>query len=206
MGSAMPALGQPQTSAHIRPMSALPPKADSIRRGFDSCLSPQIKHGGERPSGHQEARSTLTTLNRGSRSMWMLKAKPSGQVGSARRSATVLAVTATRQFQSRLSCCPGSREEVFAFPRLYWLRIARPFSLKADVSAVVDLSEVVLTATVAVPGKIAVVGCQSIYLLNNPMISALASVLKCKLKPTTAADVSAFTSSLSVFTAKTVNR
>jgi hypothetical protein len=30
--------------------------------------------------------------------------------------------------------------------------------------------------------------------------------LKCKLKPTTAADVSAFTSSLSVFTANTVNR
>jgi hypothetical protein len=44
------------------------------------------------------------------------------------------------------------------------------------------------------------------HLLNNPMISALASVLKCKLKPTTAADVSAFTSSLSVFTANTVNR
>ena len=42
--------------------------------------------------------------------------------------------------------------------------------------------------------------------LNNPMISAFASVLKCKLKPTTAADVSAFTSSLSAFTANTVNR
>ena len=46
----------------------------------------------------------------------------------------------------------------------------------------------------------------AIHLLNNPMISALASVLKCKLKPTTAADVSAFTSSLSAFTANTVNR
>jgi hypothetical protein len=89
---------------------------------------------------------------------------------------------------------------------LYWLRIARPFSLKADVSAVVDLSEVVLTATVAIPGKIEVVASQPIDLLNNPMISALASVLKCKLKPTTAADVLAVTSSLSVFTAKTVNR
>src|SRR5271157_4791298 len=43
-----------------------------------------------------------------------------------------------------------------------------------------------------------------IHLLNNPIISAFASVLKCKLKPTTAADVSAFTSSLSVFTANTV--
>jgi hypothetical protein len=43
------------------------------------------------------------------------------------------------------------------------------------------------------------------HLLNNPIISALASVLKCKLKPTTAADVSAFTSSLSAFTANTVN-
>ena len=48
-----------------------------------------------RPQDHQEARSTLTTLNRGSRSTWMFKTKPSGQVGSARRSATVLAVTAT---------------------------------------------------------------------------------------------------------------
>jgi hypothetical protein len=36
------------------------------------------------------------------------------------------------------------------------------------------------------------------------MISALASVLKCKLKPTTAADVLAFKSTLSVFTANTV--
>ena len=99
----------------------------------------------------------------------------------------------------------GSREEVFAFLRLYWLRIALPFSLKADVSAVVD-SSVVLTATLAITGKIEVVASQRIYLLNNPIISALASVLKCKLKPTTAADVSAFTSSLSVFTAKTVNR
>ena len=44
------------------------------------------------------------------------------------------------------------------------------------------------------------------HLLNNPMISAFAKVLKCKLKPTTAADVSGFTSSRSVFTAKTVNR
>jgi hypothetical protein len=40
-----------------------------------------------------DARSTLTTLNRGSRSTWMSKTKPSGQVGSARRSATVFAVT-----------------------------------------------------------------------------------------------------------------
>ena len=47
---------------------------------------------------------------------------------------------------------------------------------------------------------------RSIYLLNNPIISAFASVLKCKLKPTTAAEVPAFTSSLSVFTANTVNR
>ena len=29
----------------------------------------------------QEARTTLTTLNRGSRSTWMFKAKPSGQAG-----------------------------------------------------------------------------------------------------------------------------
>jgi len=43
----------------------------------------------------QDARSTLTTLNRGSRSMWMFKTKPSGQVGSARKSATVFAVIAT---------------------------------------------------------------------------------------------------------------
>jgi hypothetical protein len=42
----------------------------------------------------QDAHSTFTTLNRGSRSMWMFKTKPFGQVGSARRSATVLAVRA----------------------------------------------------------------------------------------------------------------
>jgi hypothetical protein len=43
----------------------------------------------------QDARSTLTTLNRGSRSTWISKTRPSGQVGSARSSATVFAVTAT---------------------------------------------------------------------------------------------------------------
>ena len=37
----------------------------------------------------QDARSTLTTLDRGSRSMWMFKIKPPGQVGSVRRSATL---------------------------------------------------------------------------------------------------------------------
>jgi hypothetical protein len=55
------------------------------------------------------------------------------------------------------------------------------------------------SATFSVIGRI-------FHLLNNPIISAFASVLKCKLKPTTAADVSAFTSSLSVFTANTVNK
>ena len=39
--------------------------------------------------------------------------------------------------------------------------------------------------------------------LNKPMISAFASVAKCRLKPTTAAEVSAATGSLSVFTANT---
>ena len=47
---------------------------------------------------------------------------------------------------------------------------------------------------------------RGLYLLNRPMICALAKVLKCKLKPTTAAEVSGFTSSLSAFTANTVNR
>ena len=41
----------------------------------------------------QDARCTVTTLNRGSRSTWMFKIKPSGQVESARRSATVFAIT-----------------------------------------------------------------------------------------------------------------
>ena len=40
-----------------------------------------------------------------------------------------------------------------------------------------------LTATVAIPRKIEVVASQPIHLLNNPMISAFATVLKCKLKP-----------------------
>jgi hypothetical protein len=44
------------------------------------------------------------------------------------------------------------------------------------------------------------------HLLNSPMIFASASVLKCKLKPTTAADVSTFALSLSTFTANTVKR
>ena len=39
------------------------------------------------------------------------------------------------------------------------------------------------------------------HLLNNPMISAFANVLKWRLKPMIAADVSGFTSSLSTFTA-----
>jgi hypothetical protein len=47
---------------------------------------------------------------------------------------------------------------------------------------------------------------QRLYRLNNPMISAFASVLKCRLKPTTAEEVSDLTSSLSAFTANTVNR
>jgi hypothetical protein len=42
--------------------------------------------------------------------------------------------------------------------------------------------------------------------LEQPLIWAFASVLKCKLKPTTAAELSAFTSSVSDFTANTVNR
>jgi len=41
-------------------------------------------------------------------------------------------------------------------------------------------------------------------LLNNPINVALASVLKCKLKPTTAAEVSASTCSFSCDTAKIV--
>jgi hypothetical protein len=45
-----------------------------------------------------------------------------------------------------------------------------------------------------------------VYRLNSPMMSALASVLKCRLKPTTAAEVSALTSSFSAFTAKAVKR
>jgi hypothetical protein len=48
----------------------------------------------------QDARSTFTTLIRGSRLTWMFKTKPSGQVGRARRSATVFAVIATRPVSS----------------------------------------------------------------------------------------------------------
>jgi hypothetical protein len=46
----------------------------------------------------------------------------------------------------------------------------------------------------------------NLHRLNNPMIAAFASVLKCRLKPTTAAEVSAFTGRLSAPTANTVNR
>jgi hypothetical protein len=41
----------------------------------------------------------------------------------------------------------------------------------------------------------------SAHLLYKPMIPALAKVLKCRLKPTTAPDVSEVTLSLSTFTA-----
>ncbi len=51
-----------------------------------------------------------------------------------------------------------------------------------------------------------VVRCQASSSLEQPHDLAFASVLKCRLKPTTAAEVSAFTSSLSAFTANTVNR
>src|SRR5215472_4776368 len=56
---------------------------------------PRLAGSGAQACLDQEARSTLTTLNRGSRSAWMFKAKPPGQAVSARRSATVFAVTAT---------------------------------------------------------------------------------------------------------------
>jgi hypothetical protein len=46
----------------------------------------------------------------------------------------------------------------------------------------------------------------NLHRLNNPMIAAFANVLKCRLKPTTAAEVSAFTDKLSAPTANTVNR
>ena len=72
----------------------------------------------------QEARSTLTTLNRGSRSTWMFKAKPSGQVASARRSATVFSVTA----MSVSTSCRGSREDAVASPLSSLLDTARQFS------------------------------------------------------------------------------
>jgi hypothetical protein len=45
-------------------------------------------------------------------------------------------------------------------------------------------------------------GARRDLLPGKPMISALAPVLKCRLKPTTAADVSAATLSLSTFTAE----
>src|SRR6516165_7055507 len=68
-------------------------------RSHYSFLRPLCREGeflkADIGSWPQDARSTLTLLNRGSRSMWMFKTMPSGQVGSARRSATVLAVTGT---------------------------------------------------------------------------------------------------------------
>ncbi len=44
------------------------------------------------------------------------------------------------------------------------------------------------------------------YRLKRPMIEAFASVAKCRLNPTTAADVSALTGNASTPTANTVNR
>ena len=77
-----------------------PPPSSCCRRcraGRTDGLSPRIRvhlgSGARAWIDHRMARSTLTTLNRGSRSMWMSKTKPSGQLVTARRSATVLAVT-----------------------------------------------------------------------------------------------------------------
>jgi hypothetical protein len=59
--------------------------------------------------------------------MWMFKAKPSGQVDSARSSATVFAVIAT---PGSISTLMLSRQP----KRLYWLSIARQFSRLAPGS------------------------------------------------------------------------
>jgi hypothetical protein len=48
--------------------------------------------------------------------------------GTARASPPRFLQLSRHRFQSRLSCCRGSREEAFASPRLYWLSIARQFS------------------------------------------------------------------------------
>src|SRR4029077_219694 len=49
----------------------------------------------------QDARLTVITLNRGSRSMWTSKTKRLGQVGSVRSSATVLATSTSTLRLSR---------------------------------------------------------------------------------------------------------
>src|SRR5215469_9254294 len=61
--------------------------------GFHVCLPVEVSIRVEVRRNHRTACSTLTTLNRGSRSIWMFKIKPFGQVATARRSATVFAVT-----------------------------------------------------------------------------------------------------------------
>ena len=73
--------------------SAWPPRSRTTKH---AGVSSTDQGGGKRRQAwlDQDARSTLTTLKRGSRSTWMSKTKPSGQVASARRSATVFAVTA----------------------------------------------------------------------------------------------------------------
>jgi hypothetical protein len=61
--------------------------------GFHVCLPVEVSIRVEARRNHRTACSTLTTLNRGSRSIWMFKIKPFGQVATARSSATVFAVT-----------------------------------------------------------------------------------------------------------------
>jgi hypothetical protein len=114
----------------------IPRRTTAAKSGAQACLD-------------QEARSTLTTLNRGSRSTWMFKAKPTGQAVNARRSATVFAVTAipvvtsTRMLSRypRKSFCMSSivlteyRTPVLAQGRIH-----------GNVSAVVEPSEVVAMA------------------------------------------------------------
>src|SRR6516165_5111273 len=53
----MSALGQKQTSRHLQPMSALPPKADILRCGRDWALFDHLVGTGKHRSGNCDAKS-----------------------------------------------------------------------------------------------------------------------------------------------------
>jgi putative tryptophan/tyrosine transport system substrate-binding protein len=68
-------------------------RADGIVRGAGSMLFNERARIGASAIAHRLPVITFIAEDRGSRSTWMFKTKPSGQVESARRSATVFAVT-----------------------------------------------------------------------------------------------------------------
>src|SRR5437764_14144615 len=86
------------------------PPMSSINHGGGKRRSSMVGSGGLH--NPHAARSTLTTLNRGSRSTWIFKANPPAKRLTREDPPRFLRLP-QYPFQPRLSCCRGSSEEVF---------------------------------------------------------------------------------------------